>query len=173
MNNDLLTVGKITGHFGVQGGVKVFSYTQPMENITRYGQWHIGDRLFKGIKAKKHGKTIVAQLPDINSREDAQALIGQMVSVDMTQLSPLSADDYYWYQLIGLSVIDQNNQVLGRVESMFETGANDVMVVKPTESVDDETLLIPYLYGQTVTSVDLQTAEMRVDWTDSDQPDDL
>ena len=156
MNNDLLTVGKITGHFGVQGGVKVFSYTQPMEN-----------------KAKKHGKTIVAQLPDINSREDAQALIGQMVSVDMTQLSPLSADDYYWYQLIGLSVIDQNNQVLGRVESMFETGANDVMVVKPTESADDETLLIPYLYGQTVTSVDLQTAEMRVDWTDSDQPDDL
>jgi 16S rRNA processing protein RimM len=173
VSSDLLTVGKITGHFGVKGGVKVFSFTQPMDNITHYRQWYVGGRVFKGIKAKKHGKTIVAQVPDINSREDAQALIGQMVSVDMTQLSPLSADDYYWYQLIGLSVIDQNNQVLGRVESMFETGANDVMVVKPTESADDETLLIPYLYGQTVTSVNLQTAEMRVDWTDSDQPDDL
>ncbi len=167
----MLTVGKITGHFGVQGGVKVFSYTQPMENITRYQQWFVGERLYKGIKAKKHGKTIIAQLPDINSRETAQALIGQMVSVDVSQLSPLSEHDFYWHQLIGLSVIDQDGALLGCVESLFETGANDVMVVKRPEEDGNNTLLIPYLYGQTIEQVDLQAAEIRVNWTDLDQTD--
>lgn len=164
----MLTVGKITGHFGVRGGVKVFSYTRPMENITRYQQWYVGERLYKGIKAKKHGKTIVAELPDINNREQAQALIGQTVSVSETQLSALSDDDFYWHQLIGLTVIDQDDQVLGCVESLFETGANDVMVVKGQGS-DKNQMLIPYLYGQTIDRVDLSASELRVNWTDLDQ----
>lgn len=168
MSDDLLTVGKITGHFGVRGGVKVFSYTRPMENITRYQQWYVGERLYKGIKAKKHGKTIVAELPDINNREQAQALIGQTVSVSETQLSALSDDDFYWHQLIGLTVIDQDDQVLGCVESLFETGANDVMVVKGQGS-DKNQMLIPYLYGQTIDRVDLSASELRVNWTDLDQ----
>jgi 16S rRNA processing protein RimM len=168
VSDDLLTVGKITGHFGVRGGVKVFSYTRPMENITRYQQWYVGERLYKGIKAKKHGKTIVAELPDINNREQAQALIGQTVSVSETQLSALSDDDFYWHQLIGLTVIDQDDQVLGCVESLFETGANDVMVVKGQGS-DKNQMLIPYLYGQTIDRVDLSASELRVNWTDLDQ----
>ena len=162
----MLTVGKITGHFGVRGGVKVFSYTQPMENITRYQQWYIGERLFKGIKAKKHGKTIIAELPDVTSREDAQALMGLTVSVDVSQLSELSDDDYYWHQLVGLKVVDQTHQVLGVVDSLFETGANDVMVVKDQQGSKD--MLIPYLYGQTIERVDLAAAEIQVNWTDLD-----
>ena len=169
MSDDLLTVGKITGHFGVKGEVKVFSYTQPMDNITRYQQWYVGERLYKGIKARKHGKTIIAQLPDINSREAAQILIGHTVSVAMSQLSELSEDDFYWHQLIGLTVINQDGRVLGRVESLFETGANDVMVVKNAEAADNSSMLIPYLYGQTIERVDLDASEIRVDWTDPDQ----
>jgi len=164
----LLTVGKITGHFGVRGGVKVFSYTRPMENITRYQQWYVGERIYKGIKAKKHGKTIVAELPDVNNREQAQALIGLTVSVSESQLSALSDDDFYWHQLIGLTVIDQDDQVLGCVESLFETGANDVMVVKRQGS-DKDQMLIPYLFGQTIDRVDLSASELRVNWTDLDQ----
>lgn len=167
MSDDLLTVGKITGHFGVQGGLKVFSYTQPMDNITAYQQWYIGERLYKGIKAKKHGKTIIAQLPDINSREAAEALIGQTVSVNVSQLSALSEDDFYWHQLIGLTVINQDDQTLGCIDSLFETGANDVMVVKS----DQGDMLIPYLYGQTVERVDLVASEIRVNWTEIDQPE--
>jgi len=161
----LLTVGKITGHFGVKGGVKVFSFTQPMDNITHYRQWYVGGRVFKGIKAKKHGKTIIAELPDISCREEAQALIGLTVSVDMAQLSELSDDDFYWHQLVGLTVIDQNGQVLGIVESLFETGANDVMVVKEQQDNGKKNMLIPYLYGQTIERVDLAAAEIRVNWT--------
>ncbi|MCX7544297.1 ribosome maturation factor RimM [Marinicella gelatinilytica] len=167
MSDDLLTVGKITGHFGVQGGLKVFSYTQPMDNITAYQQWYIGERLYKGIKAKKHGKTIIAQLPDINSREAAEALIGQTVSVNVSQLSALPEDDFYWHQLIGLTVINQDDQTLGCIDSLFETGANDVMVVKS----DQGDMLIPYLYGQTVERVDLVASEIRVNWTEIDQPE--
>ena len=139
-----------------------------MENITRYQQWYVGERIYKGIKAKKHGKTIVAELPDVNNREQAQALIGLTVSVSESQLSALSDDDFYWHQLIGLTVIDQDDQVLGCVESLFETGANDVMVVKRQGS-DKDQMLIPYLFGQTIDRVDLSASELRVNWTDLDQ----
>ena len=164
MADDLLTVGKITGHFGVQGGVKVFSYTQPMENITSYTDWYVGERLYKGINAKKHGKTIIAMLPEINSRELAEALVGQMVAIDRQQLSALNNDDYYWHQLIGLAVVDKQGCQFGMVDSLFETGANDVMVVKQ----DDEEMLIPYLWGKTVLNVDLDKGQICVDWSDED-----
>jgi len=167
----LLTVGKITGHFGVQGGVKVFSYTQPMENIARYQQWYVGERIYKGIKARKHGKTIIAELPDIDSREAAQVLIGQTVSVKRSQLLKLSDDDFYWHQLIGLKVVNQEDQLLGHVDSLFETGANDVMVVKHQDEDGDGQMLIPYLYGETIQRVDLAASEIRVNWTDLDQPE--
>ncbi len=164
MADDLLTVGKITGHFGVQGGVKVFSYTQPMENIASYADWYVGGRLYKGITAKKHGKTIIAMLPEVDSREAAETLVGQMVAIERRQLVDLSNDDYYWHQLIGLSVIDKQGGHIGVVDSMFETGANDVMVVKN----DNQDMLIPYLYGKTVLTVDLDMGQICVDWSDED-----
>ncbi len=164
----MLTVGKITGHFGVRGEVKVFSYTQPMDNIARYQQWYVGERLYKGIKAKKHGKTIVAQLPGIADRDAAQPLMGQPVSVETSQLRQLPEGDFYWHQLVGLTVVDQEGRVVGSVDAMFETGANDVMVVKPPHDKDQKDVLIPYIYGQTIECVDLATAEIRVNWTDLD-----
>ena len=76
----------------------------------------------------------------------------------------LAEDDYYWYQLQGLKVIDLQEQLLGTVDHLLETGANDVMVVKPCAgSLDDRERLLPYT-AQCVLKVDLAAGEMRVDW---------
>lgn len=159
MNDDLITVGKVTGHFGVQGWLKVFSYTQPMENITAYRDWIVGEQLIKGIKAKKHGKTIVAYMQGVDNREKAAEFLGLEIKVSKAQLAELEDNEFYWHQLIGMQVIDTDREPLGKVVSMFETGANDVLVIE-----GEKELLIPFILDKTVIAVDLPSQTITVDW---------
>lgn len=159
MNDDLITVGKVTGHFGVQGWLKVFSYTQPMENITAYRDWIVGEQLIKGIKAKKHGKTIVAYMQGVDNREKAAEFLGLEIKVSKAQLAELKDNEFYWHQLIGMQVIDTDREPLGKVVSMFETGANDVLVIE-----GEKELLIPFVLDKTVIAVDLPSQTITVDW---------
>lgn len=161
MTEDLITVGKVTGHYGVKGWLKVFSYTQPMENIANYSQWYVGGELFKGIKAKKHGKTMVVYFKGMDSRESSQKFIGLEIQISTDELGQLPDNEYYWMQLIGLVVSDIDGNTLGVLDSMFETGANDVIVLKDSEGREH---LIPYILGGTVVQVDLVNNTMTVDW---------
>ena len=80
----------------------------------------------------------------------------------------LDEGEFYWHQLMGLKVIsefDGSQYELGSVSNMLETGANDVLVVKPGEnSIDDRERLIPYLVDDVVTRVDTEAGVMEVDW---------
>ena len=151
------------GHFGVQGWLKVFSHTQPMENITVYRDWIVGGQLYKGVKSKKHGKTVVAYFKGIDNRNKAEAFLGLEVAIVPTQLKALSNDEYYWRDLVGLKVIDQHGDELGLVDSLFETGANDVLVVKGEAEV-----LIPFVEPETVKSVSLAEGVIKVDWQEAE-----
>ena len=145
----------------MQGWLKVFSYTQPMENIAAYSQWYVGDELLKGIKTKRHGKTMVALFKGVSSRDVSQKYIGLEVRISAGELIQLPDNEYYWRQLIGLQVSNLEGKLLGEVDSMFETGANDVMVLK---DVDGNEQLIPYILGGTVVKVDLVQQTITVDW---------
>lgn len=159
----MITLGKVVGHFGVQGWVKVFSYTQPMENITVYRDWIVGGQLYKGIKSKKHGKTVVAYFKGVDNRSKAEALIGLEVAIAPTQLKALPNDEYYWRDLVGLKVVNKGGEDLGVVDSLFETGANDVLVVKGETEV-----LIPFVEPETVQSVSLTDGVIHVDWQEAE-----
>lgn len=159
----MITLGKVAGHFGVQGWVKVFSYTQPMENITVYRDWIVGGQLYQGVKSKKHGKTVIAYFKGIDNRSKAEALMGLEIAIEPTQLKALPNDEYYWRDLVGMQVIDQRGTVLGVVDSLFETGANDVLVVK-----GDAEVLIPFVEPETVQSVSLTDGIIRVDWQEAE-----
>ena len=78
--------------------------------------------------------------------------------------SALADDEYYWHQLVSLKVYAQE-QLLGAVDHLIETGANDVLVVKPCQgSIDQRERLIPYLPGDFVQNIDLHAGTMQVDW---------
>jgi 16S rRNA processing protein RimM len=97
--------------------------------------------------------------PGINDREQAHKLINQEIAVHRRQLPDLPEGEFYWKDLVGLEVFTVEGKRLGRVKSMLETGANDVLVVR-----GDRERLIPFVQGQFVTSVNLDDGRMTVDW---------
>ena len=107
----------------------------------------------------------MVQLNEVPDRTIAETLFGVSILADKGNLSDLSDDEYYWADLVGLTVISQqDNAVLGRVKELFETGAHAIMVVEPTsESVDHEERLIPW-HKQTIGEVDLTNKTVMVDW---------
>ena len=163
MSDDLITVGKISAHYGVKGWLKIFSFTQPMENIANYSTWYVGGEVLKGIKSKRHGKTMIALFKGCANRESAQRYIGAEIRIERQALSVLQDGEYYWHQLIGLNVIDTAGQSLGRIDSLFETGANDVLVIKRD---DKSEILIPYI-DSVIKTVDIDKGSMLVDWDPS------
>jgi 16S rRNA processing protein RimM len=168
----LLTAGEITGCFGVQGWVKIRSYTEPQENFLAFGKWWLNRRgALEPIEfdaGRRHGRGLIAHIAGVDDRTLAESYRGLEVSVRAGQLPALEEGEYYWYQLEGLRVwcTEEGRRVLlGEVDHLIETGANDVLVVKACEgSIDDRERLIPYLPGDVVTRVDLEQAVIEVDW---------
>ncbi|ARU87696.1 ribosome maturation factor RimM [Pseudomonas sp. M30-35] len=165
---DLVVLGKIVSVHGVKGDVKVYSFTDPINNVLDYPRWTLRrDNEVKQVEVangRLQGKVLVAKLKGLDDREVARTYAGFEICVPRNQLPELTDGEFYWYQLEGLKVIDQAGQLLGKIDHLFETGANDVMVVKAcADSLDDRERLLPYT-EQCVLSIDLSAGEMRVDW---------
>jgi 16S rRNA processing protein RimM len=157
----MLVVGRISGVYGVRGWVKVFSETDPRENILAYRPWYLGEsgRPRKVAEGRRHGKGLVARLEGCEDRDQAAALVAQEIAVRRDQLPPTRGDEFYWADLEGLAVITLDGIHIGRVDRLFATAANDVLVVK-----GDRERLLPFVWGQVVREVDFELGQMRVDW---------
>lgn len=168
--DDHVVLGRVTSPHGVKGWVKVYSYTSPMEGILEYGEWLLrqqGDLCrYRLVQGRRQGKGLVACLADVDSRESAEALADAEILFPKAELPELAANDYYWYQLEGLKVVTRDDVVLGVVAYLFETGANDVIVVKGDgeEAIDDRERLLPFLPDEVILEVDLEAGMMIVDW---------
>ncbi len=166
--NNLLELGYISGFFGVNGWVKIYSHTRPRIGISQYSQFYVKDNgadnstyqaiTFTTIKAS--GKNIIGQIAGVNSRESAGAYVGKILLIKNSDLPKLE-NEYYWHELIGLNVINQQGQALGKIVEMMETGANDVMVIS---NDNGEEILIPYSVSHFVHVVDTEKGVMQVDW---------
>ncbi|MBB2494571.1 ribosome maturation factor RimM [Aquipseudomonas ullengensis] len=165
---DLIVLGKITSVHGIRGEVKIYSFTDPIDNLLDYRRWTLqrdGEvKQVELVSGRLQGKVLVAKLKGLDDREVARTFAGFDICVPRAQLPDLAEDEFYWYQLVGLKVVDTLGQLLGSIDSLMETGANDVMVVKPCAgSLDDRERLLPYT-AQCVLKVDLEAGEMQVDW---------
>lgn len=161
---DYIVVGRINGLHGVRGWVKVFSHTQPRENILSYRTWYLLRQgqwvATKLIDGRPQGKGIVARLEGYDDRDQAAALMETEIAIRREQLPEATPGEYYWADLQGLKVINAEGIELGVVDHLLETGANDVLVVHDGETER----LIPYVPGQFVLNVALDEGEIRVDW---------
>ncbi len=157
-------LGRVSGLHGVQGWLKIFSFTRSRENIFTYTPWLIKQPT--GVWQKQEvtawraqGKGLVAKFAEVDDREIARTFVGRDIAVSREQLPALAEGEYYWCDLMGLEVINQAREVLGTVVEIRETGANDVLVVK-----GQERYLIPLLEGSVVKQVEWEQGRMLVDW---------
>ncbi|MCC5882900.1 MAG: ribosome maturation factor RimM [Halomonas sp.] len=171
--DDHVVLGKLTSPYGVKGWIKIYSHTSPMEGILEYPEWVLrqgaGQRRVRLIQGRRQGKGLVALLESIDSREAAEQMAGAEILLPKTDLPELAGDEYYWHQLEGLTVVTREGAVLGRVGYLFETGANDVLVVRgdpegTPPSIDDRERLLPFLPDDVIIEVDLAGGSMTVDW---------
>ena len=158
-------VGRIVGLYGVQGWLKIESWTEPRTRIFDYQPWQLETApgevsQIGGITGRTQGKGLVCHLPGVDDRDAAAALVGQDIHVARELLPPPAKDEYYWVDLEGLEVLTTEGVSLGRVSHLFATGANDVVVVRD----GTRERLVPFVQGTYVRSVDLSGGRMVVDW---------
>ena len=156
-----IALGYISAVHGIKGWVKVNSWTRPMEAILQYQPWLLGEdrKPVTIVDGRKQGKGIAALLPGFEDREQAVSLVGLQIFVGRDQMPDTDEDEYYWSDLEGLEVKTTNGELLGRVERLIETGANDVLVIRGNREH-----LVPFIQGQYVTRVDLEDGTIEVDW---------
>ncbi len=160
----MLHVGRINGLYGVRGWVKVYSYTDPIENILEYTPWQLWRQgawqTVNIADGRPLGKGIIVLIDGYSDRDASALLLGSEIAIYREQLPAPEADEYYWLDLIGLKVINQAQQNLGTVTSLIETGAHDVLVIKD----GDHERLIPFVLEQFVLAVDIAAGTISVDW---------
>ena len=159
----LVIIGRVAGVYGVRGWIKVLSATEPPEAILDYPSWQVGSgsqwRPMVLVEGRRHGKGILAHLASCDDRDVARTLVGAEIAVPRNEMPDPGPNQFYWADLEGLTVRTVAGVELGSVDHLIETGANDVLVVK-----GERERLIPYVWGQVVTDVDLEQGVMTVDW---------
>jgi len=117
---------------------------------------------------QRQGKGYTARLSGVEDRTAAEALKGSDIRMPTAQFPQADDGDFYWRDLEGLQVWCEEGEsrlLLGIVQRLLETGANDVLVVTPSEgSIDDRERLIPWLPDEVIKQVDLQERTIAVSW---------
>lgn len=161
-------MGRVGAPYGVKGWLWIHSDTRPIDNIFDYAEWQIGTgdnwQTFNVLEGRPQGKSLIARLANeegqvIADRNQAAELTNAVVAVWRNEMPQLPDGEYYWTDLIGLEVLTESGQGLGKVETLMETGANNVLVVR-----GERERLIPFVPGQVVKNVDLQKTVITVDW---------
>lgn len=171
-SSDVIVIGRLASVYGIKGWLKICSYTEPRENIFNYQPWLLvtpnGLAPFHIDQWQNHSKGFVAKINGVDDRQRAESFCNLEISVEKKCLSPLPAGNYYWHQIQGSRVISEfndNRYCLGTVKYLISTGANDVLVVQGDScSVDQRERLIPYVTGQYVKRVELNSNIIYVDW---------
>jgi len=162
-----ITVGRIGGAHGIKGWIKIMSYTRPKENIFTYSPWLIflNDK-WQEIdieEFQQRGERLLVKLSGVECPEDARVYINCDIAIRRDQLADLDEGEYYWRDLIGLEVLNQDKINLGKISKITETGAHDVLVINGTGE-NKKSILIPFVKDVYVKQVDLIAKTIIVDW---------
>lgn len=134
----LLTIGRIVGVHGIRGEVKMDIYSDRPEEIPKLLRVYFNDDPTPRTitKARQNGLRAVLKLEGIDTRDDAETLRGTIVRIRANQLKARDEDAFYHYQLIGLSVYQEDGTPIGILSEIIETGEVDVYVVRNENSRD-------------------------------------
>ncbi len=134
----LIGLGRISGAQGIKGAVKVRAdadaATTDPEVFAALGEVWISGKSYQVLEARRHKNQVLLHLADLLSRNQAEELAGLEVQGDPRRFPPLPEGEYYWFQVLGLAVVDATDgTLLGHLESIIPTPGHDVYVVRQGE----------------------------------------
>ena len=157
-----VVLGQVGGAFGVQGWVRIQSYTDPPANILKYERWQLGRagqwREVEVEDGKVTAKGVLAKLVGVETPEDARLATGSEIAVTREELPKPAPGEYYWSDLEGLAAFGQNDQPLGRIEEFRATPTGTVVVIR-----GERQHWVPFV-KERIVSVDLDAGRVVFDW---------
>lgn len=166
----VVVIGKIGAPHGIAGGVRLFSFTEPVTNILDFKSLRIAapgkdiNKLsqWKTINVEKiqqHKNCFVVNFSGVKDRDAASLLTHNEIAVLRSELGDLDEDEFYWDDLLGSKVYNKEGLYLGLLDDFMETGANDVVVI--VDGTKEH--LVPYT-EQFILDIDLDESRIIVDW---------
>ncbi|HEZ6864673.1 TPA: ribosome maturation factor RimM [Neisseria meningitidis] len=158
-----VAMGYIKGVFGIKGWLKIAANTEYSDSLLDYPEWYLvkdGKTVSVTLEA---GKVVNSELQvkfeGINDRDLAFSLRGYTIEIPREAFAPTEEDEYYWTDLVGMTVVNKDHTVLGKVSNLMETGANDVLMIDGEHGQ----ILIPFV-SQYIETVDTGSKIITADW---------
>ncbi|MDY6945827.1 MAG: ribosome maturation factor RimM [Pseudomonadota bacterium] len=157
-----VVLGKIGSAFGVQGWVRITSYTDPVDNILEYDRWYLrraGQWVEVEVEdGRMTAKGVQVKLAGIESPEDARLQVGVEIAVPRAELPPTAPGEFYWSDLEGLEALTPSGELLGHVDHFRSTPGGDLVVIRGAREH-----WIPFVKDRIV-KVDLAAGRIVFDW---------
>jgi 16S rRNA processing protein RimM len=171
---DAIEVGRIADAWGIKGWFKVLPYSANPEALFSSKHWFLlptekGLKTFLGTlklevkEVKEHSGTVVGRAQNVEDRNAAEALRGARIYVSRACFPSVAEGEYYWVDLIGLNVVNRQDEALGAVRELLTTGPQTVLVLEYMHEGKTQERMIPFV-AAFVDDVDLKARQIRVDW---------
>ncbi|PKO30036.1 MAG: ribosome maturation factor RimM [Betaproteobacteria bacterium HGW-Betaproteobacteria-9] len=180
--DDVIELGRIQDAWGIKGWVRILPHSADTSALFESSEWFLQPpeaRFARGFSAfsggvrvkvaeiKAHSDGIVARLEGLDDRNGAEALKGVRIYVPRSAFPATPEGEYYWVDLIGLTVVNRDGVHLGVVRDLMPTGPNSVLVMEYTETVDGKEQsaerMIPFVAAY-IDDVDLKARRITADW---------
>lgn len=156
-------VGKILSPFGVRGLIRFKSFTSPKENVFGFTSLFIEEKgclvNLKICGYKNYRNNFLVEFSNIDNRSIASMYTNKFVFIKKESLPSIPEGEFYWADLTGFKVINENNFELGKVVDFIETGSKDVMRILGSKEI-----FIPFVWNHYILRVDDKDRTIIVDW---------
>ncbi len=164
----LFIIGEVVGVHGLGGKLKVKSYADSIEtykpgiNIKLKSSENDDETWYEILESSQYKKGILLSLKGVEDINLAECLKGKEILIKREDLPEPEENDYFWQDLIGLEVFDKKRGNIGRIDNIFQTGANDVFVVKQDKNGDKEEVLVPAIES-VIIAVNIKEGTMEIE----------
>ena len=158
-------MARVGAPFGIKGWLKLQVFTHAPDSLDAYASWLLKSTTGKWEEFELedfsvNAKGVIAKLKGCDDRTAAEKLVKREIGIPREALEETGEGEIFWFDLIGCEVINTAGDKLGKVETLMETGANDVLVVKR----GSEEMLIPVI-GEVMVNVDREEKIITVNWS--------
>lgn len=178
--DDAVEVGRVIGAWGIKGWIRIQPFSSDPQALFSSRRWFVRPpdgpapkaaalpHLLRITMAKEHGDGVVAAAQEVPDRTAAEAMKGARIFIARSSFPTAGEGEYYWLDLIGLTVVNREGAVLGTVTDLLDTGAHSVLRVRrpdavPGASLDAAERLIPFVAAY-IDDVNLAERRITVDW---------